>query len=120
MARCDYCGSTILLGGARSGDLRFCNAKCQQNGQMLVASRQIPQDVVEKHLWEIHQGACPVCQGRGPIDVHTSHKVWSALLLTSWSSQPQVSCRSCGVKASFRISCSRSCSAGGAFPGAWS
>jgi hypothetical protein len=31
------------------------------------------------------------------VDVHTSHRVWSALLITSWHSIPLVACRRCGV-----------------------
>ena len=98
MARCDYCGSRILFGGARDGDLRFCNARCQQTGTLLKISRQIPDDVIQKRLWEVHQGRCPVCQGNGPVDVHTSHQVWSALVVTTWKSQPRISCRRCGIK----------------------
>jgi hypothetical protein len=30
--------------------------------------------------------------------VHTSYRVWSALVLTNWSNSLQVSCRSCGLK----------------------
>jgi hypothetical protein len=33
------------------------------------------------------------------VDVHTSYRVWSALLMTSWSSRPHVVCRSCGSRA---------------------
>jgi len=33
------------------------------------------------------------------VDLHTSYKVWSAVLVTRWSSHPQISCRACGVKA---------------------
>jgi len=44
------------------------------------------------------QGLCPKCSGAGPVDVHVSRTVWSALFLTSWSSAPQLSCRSCGIK----------------------
>lgn len=47
---------------------------------------------------KIHAGICPKCNGQGPVDVHLSYKVWSALLVTSWSSNPLISCRSCGVK----------------------
>lgn len=98
MAKCDYCGSLILFGGVRDGDLRFCNDKCHSGGALLKVSSQIPEDLLQKQLWEVHQGACPSCQGRGPVDVHTAHQIWSALVLTSWKSVPQVSCRSCGVK----------------------
>lgn len=98
MAKCDYCGSTILFGGKRDANGRFCNQKCQQRGAMLAVSRQVPESEVQQQMWSIHQGACPKCKGAGPVDVHMSYKVWSALLITRWSSQAQVSCRSCGVK----------------------
>ena len=74
MAKCDYCGSTIIFGGKRDANGRFCNQKCQGRGGLLAFSRQIP------------------------VDVHVNHKVWSAIALTQCSSTPQISCRSCGVK----------------------
>jgi hypothetical protein len=98
MATCNYCGSTILFGGSRDGDIRYCNARCQQSGRLLAISNQIPQTQLEEHLWKTHQGACPKCGGSGPIDVHKSYRVWSALVLTQWSSSLQVSCRPCGLK----------------------
>jgi hypothetical protein len=98
MAKCDYCGSTIIFGGKRDVNGRFCNQKCQARGTLLAVSRQLPDANVQEQVWKAHQGPCPKCHGAGPIDVHVSHKVWSALVLTSWSSQPEVCCRSCGVK----------------------
>ena len=98
MAQCDYCGTTILFGGVRADNLRFCNQKCQQKGYALVISREIPQDVVDQQVKEIHHGLCPKCQGNGPIDVHTSYRIYSLLLFTSWSSIPNIYCRSCGIK----------------------
>lgn len=32
------------------------------------------------------------------MDVQTSYRVWSAVLVTSWRSRPQICCRACGVK----------------------
>lgn len=98
MAKCAYCGSLILFGGVRDSDLRFCNAKCHQKGFALMMSREIPQYVVDKYVEEIHQGFCPKCKGSGPIDVHTSYRVYSLLFYTSWSSRPHICCRSCGIK----------------------
>jgi len=98
MASCDYCNSTILFGGVRQGDLRFCNQKCFHNGYLLSASRQMPSDLVRQQLEQLHRGTCPKCQGPGPVDVHTSYQVVSLLVLTRWSSMPLVSCRACGVK----------------------
>jgi hypothetical protein len=99
MAKCDYCGSTILFGGVRSGERRFCNDKCRNGGALIQLSSQIPDHVVEEAVWKVHQGNCPQCSGSGPVDVHKSYRVWSALIITRWSSRLQVSCRSCGVKA---------------------
>jgi hypothetical protein len=98
MAACGYCGTTILFGGVKDNDLRFCNNECHQKGQVLVVSRSVPKDIVDDQVRHIHRGHCPKCQGSGPIDVHTAHRIYSALVYTSWSSIPNVSCRSCGIK----------------------
>lgn len=98
MAKCDYCGSTILFGGKNDANGRFCNAACQGRGGLLAISRQNPETRVQEEIWKVHQGACPKCNGSGPVDVHTSHKIWAALVVYQWSSAPQVSCRSCGMK----------------------
>ena len=96
MAKCDYCGTRILFGGVREQNYRFCNAKCQQNGYALKAANEIPLEVLEEQVRAVHQGPCPRCSGRGPVEVYTSHRIWSALVLTSWVSRPQVSCQKCG------------------------
>ncbi len=98
MPKCDYCGTTIFFGGAREGNLRFCNNQCRNAGVLLAFSQQIPESLIHQKVWEVHRGICPKCGGLGPVDVHTSYRVWSALFLTSWSSRPQMSCRSCGIK----------------------
>jgi DNA-directed RNA polymerase subunit RPC12/RpoP len=98
MAKCDYCGSTILFGGKRQDELRFCNANCSARGALIALSRQVPENVVDESVMRVHQGLCPMCGGSGPVDIHVHHKVWSAIFLTSWKSTPQISCRGCGVK----------------------
>jgi len=98
MTKCSYCGTTILLGGVSDGDMRFCNQTCRQKGVVVRLAKQMPDDLVQEHILSVHAGNCPKCNGRGPVDVHTSYRVWSALVLTSWSSRPRVSCRSCGRK----------------------
>jgi len=101
MAKCDYCGSTILFGGARDGNLRFCNDRCHQAGVLVAISKQIPDTQVQETIWKVHQGRCPKCGGSGPIDVHSSYRVWSAVVLTRWTSYLQISCRPCGLKKQF-------------------
>ena len=100
MAKCAYCGTTLLFGGKSHGNLRFCNDKCLSNGQVLLVAQEVPDEMVKAQAREIHSGLCPVCRGRsGPVDVQTSHKVISFVLMTSWSSTPRISCRSCGRRA---------------------
>ena len=103
MTNCDYCGTGILFGGKREGNLRFCNTRCQQGGVFLALSRQVSDTQVQEMLWKVHQGTCPKCGGSGPVDVHTSYRVWSALVLTNWSNSLQVSCRSCKTVGRFRV-----------------
>jgi hypothetical protein len=98
MATCDSCGTTILFGGVKQGDLRFCNATCQSNGHLLAAAELVPDDVALEFARQMHQSNCPKCQGPGPVDVHNAYWVWSALAFTRWGSQQQISCRGCAVK----------------------
>lgn len=100
MAKCAYCGTTILFGGRKAEDLRFCNDKCLASGQVLLVAGQVPETLVGSQAREIFSGPCPVCnQKQGPVDVHASHKIMSFLIMTSWSSNPRVSCNRCGTKA---------------------
>src|SRR2546426_322066 len=99
MATCAACGLTILFGGKRVDDLRFCSDKCLAKGRVLSVAQQIPYDAVARLAATLHRGPCPKCQGPGPIDVHKTHTVWSAVYVTSWKSTPNIVCRSCGTKA---------------------
>lgn len=98
MAACIACGSTILFGGKANGDLRFCNARCQSKGSLIILARRLPPDLVKERTRSVYHGACPKCQGPGPVDVHVSYRIWSAVFLTSWKNTPRVSCRHCRVK----------------------
>jgi hypothetical protein len=98
MASCSYCNSAIFLGGVRDGNLRFCNTKCQQNGVLVRLAAQVPPDILDAHVAQVHAGSCPCCQTRSPVDVHTSYRIWSILILTSWGSRPIMSCRACAIK----------------------
>jgi hypothetical protein len=98
MAKCAACGTTILFGGVRDGDFRFCNASCHTENTLVPLLRELPPDEIKRRAYEIHHGQCPVCQGAGPVDVHTSYQVWSALIVFTTKTIPRISCRSCGVK----------------------
>jgi hypothetical protein len=102
MALCDHCNTLILFGGKRFDGRRFCSEKCLQAGAVRSAARQlaeqVPEELIQQQVQAVHQGECPKCGRAGPIDVHVSHRVWSAIHMTSWKSRAQVSCRACGVK----------------------
>ena len=98
MARCAFCGSTIVVGGVKEGALRFCNDKCHFQGKMIPALEKIPPDLLERQVQAAHQGPCPRCQGKGPVDVHVSHRALSFFVMTTWKSTPEMSCRKCGTK----------------------
>lgn len=99
MQKCDYCGSTILVGGTQDEGLTFCNAQCASQAPLVIAGRAVSAAHVTDELMRVWHGPCPECQGSGPVDVHTSYRVWSFLIYTSWSSHPRLSCRACGRKA---------------------
>ena len=98
MASCSYCGTFILFGGNTDETGRYCSDDCQQLGHLTELSKQIPEDLIERLVADTHQGNCPRCGGAGPVDVHNAHRVWSAFIMTSWSSNPAISCKACGVK----------------------
>lgn len=98
MAACSACNTTILFGGVTDGADRYCNAECHGQGFLVRAASQIPGFVLQRETDAVYRGSCPRCQGPGPVDVHNSYRVWSALLMTSWRTSPHVSCRGCGVK----------------------
>lgn len=86
------------MGGVRSGDQRFCNNTCYQNARVLSMTKNVPNDVLERKIEEVWRGNCPKCRGLSPIDVHKTYNVWSALVLTRWTTKSQMSCHSCAVK----------------------
>ena len=98
MASCSYCDSFIVFGGKTDETGRYCNEKCQQAGRLLMFSNQLPREQMDQLVEKFHNGACPRCGGAGPVDVHKAHQVWSALFMTSWSSKPVLSCKSCATK----------------------
>ena len=99
MTHCYYCKSTIFIGGKKQGNLRFCGNSCFLKGQYLLLTAQLPNKVVNDKINAVHQGACPKCNKKGsPIDIHTSYKIWSFIVFSHWKNEPQICCRSCGVK----------------------
>ncbi len=98
MASCSYCNSFILFGGRTDATGRYCNERCQQAGNLLAVSQQVSPQEMAALIREVHEGKCPRCGRPGPVDMHKAHRVWSAMVVTSWSSSPELSCKSCATK----------------------
>ncbi len=98
MAKCAACGTFILFGGERDGELRYCNAACRAEDVYRQIADALPDDLIEERVAGVHQGDCPKCNGPGPVDVHVSHTAWSALVMTGWASKVHLSCRGCARK----------------------
>ena len=98
MASCAACGSTLLFIKKRAGGLEFCNDKCVARGQVAIRAQHISESQALGRAIEMQYSLCPACGGPGPVDVFTTHTVWSALLVTVWKSTPAVSCKGCAVK----------------------
>lgn len=73
-----------------------------QSDLWLAVSQQIPADIVRERVRSVFNGACPKCAGPGPIALHSSHRVVSALFVTSWKTQTALACKTCGNKARIR------------------
>jgi len=102
MGPCNHCGTFILFGGKQSAGLRFCSDACLALGTARWGAhqlaQQVPEELIQKQVLAVHQGGCPMCGRAGPVDVHVSHRVWSAIFVTSWNSRSQMSCRACAFK----------------------
>jgi hypothetical protein len=98
MAKCSTCGTMILFGGVKEGDLRFCNERCHASGFIATMAEEVPENLVREELTRLHQGACPECGGAGPVDLHTTHIIWSILVMSAWNSTSHLCCRRCGTK----------------------
>jgi hypothetical protein len=98
VASCAACGSTLLFIKKRAGGLQFCNDTCVARGQVAIRAQHIPESQALEHAIRLQHAPCPSCGGLGPVDVFTTHTVWSALIVTVWKSTPALSCKGCAVK----------------------
>ena len=99
MPTCSYCDAHFWFGGVSMNGRKFCNAECQYNGSLLDIAEQLPSETVSKYVADMRKGDCPKCGGPGPVEVHTSYRVYSYVVATSWSNRPRISCKACARKA---------------------
>jgi hypothetical protein len=95
---CANCGKSILFGGMRDGTRSYCCSACLEADEVGRLGAMIPTRFVDAHAVGIHGGRCPKCEGPGPVDVHRSYTVWSALVLTRLRTHEHVVCMECAGK----------------------
>lgn len=100
MSSCDHCGKFVLF-GTRRGDRVYCGGRCATFDPLVTLAREIPEAQVRELVQRWRNEPCPRCKGAGPVDLHTSHKVHSFLVMTQWSSARLVACVSCGRRQQF-------------------
>jgi hypothetical protein len=98
MGRCDHCRTIILFGGVSAEGMRFCSQSCAQKAHLAIVGQTLPQRDVRKHVWDVYKGQCPECGRAGPTDIRVSHRVFSVVVFTRWSSHPVLACRGCGIR----------------------
>jgi hypothetical protein len=92
---CASCGKSILLGGIREGARTYCSRKCLEADEIGRLGAMIPARFVDAHATGIHGGSCPKCNGPGPVDVHPSYTVWSAVVFTKCRTREHIVCMEC-------------------------
>lgn len=102
MRRCHACNFWIPLGGEVDGEYRYCSDVCMRDGPVFPLAQRLPAADVRLKALKIHGGRCPHCDGPGPVELRTSYRVWSAVVITHWSSRYLIACRACGVRAQLR------------------
>jgi hypothetical protein len=98
MAVCDYCGTTYGGGAAVHGKLRFCTHQCRDRGKVLEVLDHVAPSIVDEEIERVRLQPCPECGGHTGVDIHKSHRIWSAMLYTTWKTTSHFCCRACGRK----------------------
>jgi hypothetical protein len=96
MAICDFCGKKFNLFGVSENGYSFCSANCRDRARGLLTSLDgVPPAELESYIERSRAGPCAKCGGPGALDLHQSYRVYSMILLTSWSTHNHFVCRSC-------------------------
>lgn len=95
---CPTCGVSVLFGGVKDGDKKYCSKNCYEADEINRLSKQIPEEAVVTLIDKIRNAPCPKCDGPGPIDVHRSYSIYSIILFTSYETNEHIVCLKCAKK----------------------
>jgi hypothetical protein len=85
----------MFWGGVKQAGRAYCSDNCAQGDNLHQIIQQIPPHVIDRAAADFQKGACPECQGPGPIEFFESHNVYSFFVMSRWTSTPHVCCKSC-------------------------
>lgn len=102
MASCKQCTQFIVIGGKKELGNRFCSKKCLEIWR--VNDRLVSPAEVDLEAERVFNGSCPVCEGRGPVDLHESSWLVSAGVISYGKTEPRISCSSCATRANLKHS----------------
>lgn len=97
---CAICRKWLVpMEGKKLGGQVFCSDKCMSAGPVMQLAHSLPDDAIQQLVQKARNGTCPNCrQKRGPVDIHNSHTITSVLIISTWSTDKQVSCTPCARK----------------------
>ena len=99
MAKCQTCKTFILWGGVKKDGRRYCNSGCMDQDTLGRVGDRIPDNVVKKEAQKIMRGPCPACNlTTNDVELRFTHRAVSYLVMTIWSKNSILSCRSCHRK----------------------
>ena len=99
MASCQTCKTTILWGGVKKDGRRYCNAGCMEGDELARIGDRIPEATVMAEAKKIMKEPCPEChQVSNDVEMRSSYRAISFIVMTTWSKNPILSCSSCHRK----------------------
>lgn len=105
MIDCDFCNSPIPFSILQHSGENYCSSECLNNSQLLTPKPgTFTENEIQERIEYRHLGSCPLCGGVGPLDVQSTHTIWSLLIHSSFKTKTTISCRSCAVKMKIKSS----------------
>jgi hypothetical protein len=95
MIHCETCKQPILTDGLQTAAGVFCDQHCLEKSPSRPSGDLVSLQI-DQWVREIQNQKCSECNGDGPVDVHRSYTVWSAIFLTRWVTHQRLCCSRCG------------------------
>jgi hypothetical protein len=95
MSKCLNCGRHSMILSVEEAGETFCSERCCKAFPLMQWTGVRPEETYRRAM-EMRNATCPRCGQPGPLDAHKLYRVWSAVVLSAWSTRTVVCCRRCG------------------------